>query len=30
MAAMERAIQNATRGTAILSLIDIPAPNTND
>jgi putative IMPACT (imprinted ancient) family translation regulator len=30
MAAMERAIQNATRGTAILSLIDIPAPSTND
>jgi hypothetical protein len=28
MAALERAIQNATRGSAIVSLIDIPAPNT--
>jgi len=30
MAALERAIQNATRGTAIVSLIDITAPNTNE
>jgi uncharacterized YigZ family protein len=30
MADLERAIQNATRGTAVVSLIDIPAPNTNE
>ena len=28
MAALERAIQNATRGTAVVSLFDAPAPNT--
>ena len=28
MAALERAIQNATRGTAVVSLFDTPAPNT--